>query len=181
MRKRLRDLPDLTQTYPALYDHTRWSDHIVRVGVTVSVATWFRDAITGADLSCGDGAILNAVADRLDMERLYLGDFVPGYEFQGPIEETIKQIPNVDLFILSETIEHLEDPDSILRQIREKTKYLVLSTPDGEWADSNPEHVWGWDNAEIRSMLESAGFTIDIYNSLKFPDGYYTFQIWGCR
>lgn len=181
MRKRLRDLPDLSQTYPALYDHTRWSDHIVRVSVTSSICMWFRDIKTAADLSCGDGAILKNVQSVLGLDRIYLGDFVAGYEFQGPIEDTLTQIPNVDLFVLSETIEHLDDPDSVLRQIREKTKYLVLSTPDGEWTDTNPEHVWGWDNVEIRSMLESAGFSIDIYNSLTFPDGYYTFQIWGCK
>ena len=181
MRKRLRALPDLSQTYSAAYDHTRWSDHIVRVSVTASIGSWFRGIKTGADLSCGDGAVLKNIQETMGLERIYLGDFVPGYEFQGPIEETITQIPNVDLFILSETLEHLEDPDAVLLQIRQKTKYLILSTPDGEWTDSNPEHVWGWDNTEVRGMLKSAGFTIDIYNSLKFPDGYYTFQIWGCK
>lgn len=181
MRKRLRNLPDLSEIYDHQYNHELWNDHRVRVKLTASFATWFSEARTAADLSCGDGAILKFVDEVLKFERCYFGDFVDGYEFKGPIEETIDQIPNVDLFILSETLEHLDDPDSVLRKVRKKTKYLVLSTPDGEWTDSNPEHVWGWDNAEVRSMLIAAGFTIDIYNSLKFTDGYYTFQIWGCK
>ena len=181
MRKRLRALPDLSQTYTTQYNHTRWADHRVRVHATAAIGMWFGDARTGADLSCGDSAILRLIDDALDLERCYFGDFVAGYEFEGPIEQTIEQLPNVDLFVLSETLEHLDDPDWVLNKIRTKTKYLILSTPDGEWTDANPEHVWGWDNEEIREMLELAGFTIDVYNSLRFPSGYYTFQIWGCK
>lgn len=181
MRKRLRELPDLNSTYSSLYDHTRWNDHLVRVKSTIALAPWFSDARSGADLSCGDGAILKGIADILKLEKTYFGDFVEGYQFHGPVEETIKSLPYVDLFVLSETLEHLDNPEAVLQDIRIRCKYLILSTPDGEWTDHNPEHVWGWDSDEIKQMLINTGFNPQVYQSLSFTiTGYYTFQIWGC-
>lgn len=182
MRKRLRELPKLGSVYTQQYNHTLWKDHLVRVQTTISMASWFTDARSGADLSCGDGAILKGITKLLGLEKTYFGDFVEGYEFHGPIEETIKRVPYTDLFVLSETLEHLDDPDFILREIRRVCKYLIITTPDGEWNDANPEHVWGWDSEEIKGMLVNAGFTPEVYQTLSFPQiGYYTFQMWGCR
>jgi hypothetical protein len=75
------------------------------------------------DLSAGDATIINA----LDTETKYIGDYVPGYEYTGAIEHTLDLIPNVDLYICTETIEHLDDPDDVLRRIRAKSKMLILS------------------------------------------------------
>ena len=181
MRVRLRETADFNSLYTSIYDHTRWADHKVRVQVTAGMAAWFPGVQTCADLSCGDGAIMKLIEEKNGVGRSYYGDYVPGYEFTGPIEKTINEIPNVDLFILSETIEHLENPDAVLAQIRQKTRYLILSTPDGETGTDNPEHLWGWDNEEMKSMLQIAGFTPHTYVSLSFPiNPYYTFQIWGC-
>lgn len=182
MRKRLRETPELHSLYTEQYNHTRWKDHKVRVHSTIALAPWFTDARSGADLSCGDGAILKGISDLLGFEKTYFGDFVEGYQFHGPIEETIRSLPYVDMFILSETLEHLDDPDDVLRRIRKACKYLILTTPDGEWTDANPEHVWGWDTDEVRKILTNAGFVPEVYQSLSFPSfGYYTFQMWGCR
>lgn len=181
MRVRLRDTPDLSALYTDTYDHTKWKDHITRVRLTASLASWFPDVDSAADLSCGDGAILRYINDYMPIRVNHYGDMVSGHEFTGPIEETLKSLPNVDLFILSETIEHLDDPDLVLRMLREKTRYLILSTPDGETGTDNPEHLWGWDTDGIREMLRASGFTPNTYTSLSFPiNPYYTFQIWGC-
>ena len=181
MRVRLRETADFDALYTNIYDHTKWNDHRVRVRVTAGVAAWFHGIHTMADLSCGDAAIANMIGQAIPLTKTYLGDYVPGYEFTGPIEQTIEQIPSVDLFVLSETIEHLEDPDQVLRRIRNKTKHLILSTPDGETGTDNPEHLWGWDNQEMKAMLQAAGFNQQVYLSLSFPaNPYYTFQIWGC-
>lgn len=181
MRIRLRETADFNALYTNIYDHTRWNDHKVRVRVTAGMAAWFSNINTVADLSCGDAAIVQFISQITPLERTYLGDYVSGYEFTGPIEQTIDQIPHVDLFVLSETLEHLHDPDLVLKKIREKTTYLILSTPDGETGTDNPEHLWGWDTQEIESMLRFAGFTPNCFVSLSFPiNPYYTFQIWGC-
>lgn len=186
MRTRLRPMPsadELAAMYAEPHDHTKWDDHRFRVDVTSALAHhMLPQGGTVADLSCGDATIAMRLAASHNA-RLYLGDFAPGYAFEGPIEETIGQIPDVDLFICSETIEHLDDPDAVLAQIRRKTTALLLSTPDGETGEGNPQHVWGWDSEAVEKMLRDAGFTPAVYNllDLRPAGGVYAFQIWACR
>ena len=97
------------------------------------------------------------------------------------IDETIDQIPNVDLYICSETIEHLDDPEATLAKIRKKTKYLVVTTPNGEDNNGNPEHYWGWDVEGVRDLLTATGFTPVISNILHFERFIYDYQFWGCE
>lgn len=169
----------LAEVYRTPHDHTRWADHHLRVDVTIEVARWMcrqHGLQTVSDLSCGDAAIANALT-----ETAVLGDYAPGYTYQGPIERTIDEIPPVDLFICSETIEHLDDPDMVLRKIRAKARCLVLSTPEGETGDSNPEHYWGWTSPDVEEMLRAAGFTPVVHNVLGLRETVYDYQIWGCR
>lgn len=186
MRRRLRPTPtpaELDKLYAQPHDHTQWDDHRFRVDVTSALAhNLLSIGGTVADLSCGDAAVAKRLAETHNA-RMILGDYAPGYEYTGPIEDTIGQIGHVDLFVCCETIEHLDDPDAVLAQIRRKTSRLLLSTPDGEDDDSNPEHVWGWDSEAVEKMLRSAGFVPDIHTTLDLrPAGcMYSFQIWACR
>lgn len=186
MRVRLRPMPsvdELAAMYAEPHDHTRWDDHRFRVDVTSALAHHLLPrGGTVADLSCGDAAIAVRLGASHDAT-LVLGDFAPGYAFHGPIEETIEQIPDVDLFVCSETIEHLDDPDMVLAAIRRKAKTLLLSTPEGETDDRNPQHVWGWDCEAVEKMLRDAGFAPAVYNllDLRPAGGTYAFQIWACR
>jgi hypothetical protein len=186
MRVRLRDLPSpeqLAALYAVPHQHQRWVDHRMRVDVTTDLAAYLlRPGGTVADLSCGDAAIARRLVARCGVTAV-LGDFAPGYEHTGPIEETIGQIPHVDLFVCSETIEHLDDPDKVLGLIREKAGALVLSTPDGETDPArNPEHVFGWDSEAVEEMLLAAGFAPQIKTLLDLrPAGFeYCYQIWVC-
>lgn len=170
---------DLARIYATPHDHTRWADHLIRVDVTTSLARWFSDQMgchSGADLSCGDGAILNA----LDLPIKVFGDYAPGYEITGPLEETVPRLDPVDLFICSETIEHLDDPEAVLRLINEKARFLVLSTPIGETDAGNPEHYWGWDVDDVVSMLTATGWMPYSTIGLKLPHFTYDFQIHAC-
>lgn len=179
MRVRLRPRysdEELHEIYKVPHNHNAWIDHKVRVQVTLGIAALYQDAESVADLSCGDSWIVS----NLPMKDKYLGDYAPGYPICGPIEETLDQIPPVDLFVCSETIEHLDDPDLVLRKIRTKAKHLVLSTPSNEPNPSpNPEHYWGWDEKGVRSMLEDSGWKPDVFSHLVFPGFVYNFQIWG--
>lgn len=186
MRQRLRPMPtgdELAEMYAVPHCHTKWDDHRIRVDVTSALAHhMLAPGGTVADLSCGDGAIANRLGASHGA-RVILGDYAPGYDITGPIEQTIHQIDNVDLFICSETIEHLDDPDTVLAAIRQKTNALLLSTPDGEDDDRNPEHVWGWDAEAVEKMLRDAGFTPAVHTTtdLRPGGGNYAFQIWACR
>lgn len=172
----------LANLYRTPHDHTRWEDHRIRVGVTVEACRWFvrrGDVRTVGDLSCGDAAIARA----LDVGTLVLGDFAPGYDHMGPVESTIEDIGPVDLYVCSETLEHLDDPDTVLKQVRAKTRHLVLSTPVGAGRDANPEHYWSWDRGDVESMLTAAGFEVEVFMPVDLrPAGYYyCFGIWAAR
>jgi len=181
MRVRLRPAHSdqaLADIYSEPHAHWQWKDHQLRVQMTIAFASWFKDVNSIADLSAGDAAIINAIPATTR----YIGDFAPGYEYTGAIDDTIDLIPKVDLFICSETIEHLDDPEKTLAKIRAKTKALIVTTPDSENNDQNPQHYWGWDSDGVRQLLEGAGFKPVIFNTLQFenPNLIYDYQFWGC-
>lgn len=181
MRKQLRPFytpEQLAQVYDHTYDHSLWADHRERIAKTINVLDWFaaeQDAKSVADLSCGDGAIVYGSTHEWDLR--VMGD----YTSTGPIEETILDCPHVDMFLLSETLEHVEDPDNLLRMIRVVADNLVLTTPHGEWTSENPEHYWGWDKEALEEMLVEAGWrpkSCELFTPESVK--YYTFQMWTC-
>ena len=165
MRQRVRPawtVDELARIYATPHDHNLWGrGHGERVQATIELAKTI-PSTSIADLSCGNAAIARA----LDAPDKHLGDYAAGYQFQGPIDETIHQIPVVDLFICCETIEHLDDPDHTLALIRPKARNLVLSTPIDAWDDGTPEHYWAWDRDEVETMLHAAGFTVAAFISV---------------
>lgn len=181
-RQRLRPAysdTDLARIYAVPHDHTQWVDHRLRVAMTVLVARSVdRGATTGADLSCGDGAILRA----LNLRERHFGDYAPGHRYTGPVEKTLAEIPDVHLFVCTETLEHLDDPDGVLKQVRDKTQRLVLSTPVDAWDDTNLEHYWAWDREAVEAMLTGAGFQVVVYAELdcRPSEGDYAYGIWSC-
>ena len=191
MRVRLRPAYSpgrLRQVYPRQYDHTKWLDHIERVVETIKFAQRLNPAPRSiADLSCGDGAIPMAIATWAhethgDPVRLELGDLVGQREWQGPIERTLPQIPPVDLWVCSETVEHLDDPETVLTVGAGKAGTLLLTTPTGEIDDQNPEHYWGWDTAGVRELLESTGWApFESQTWRPHVGALYTFQFWLAR
>lgn len=185
-RRRLRPAHspgELARIYATPHDHRRWRDHHLRVNATIEVARWVADCdgkvSHAADLSCGNGAVLRAVPAAVR----YFGDLAPGYEYTGPIEDTIRQIPPVDIFVCAETLEHLDDPGTVLAAIRAKTRMLILSTPMDAWDDDNPEHYWAWSRTDVEEMAAAAGFGVVVFSAVDFrPLGLpYCFGIWGLR
>jgi hypothetical protein len=186
MRIRLRpaySAAELATLYAVPHAHEYWPDHRLRVAETIRLAKELSVPDVVADLSCGDAAIGRALAPAT----LILGDVAPGYELCGPLEQTLEVIPHVGLFICSETIEHLDDPDAVLAAIRAKADALVLSTPLGETTDRNPEHYWGWDTEGVGAMLAAAGWKTVIQRDVHYvpePGENWmaaSYQLWGCR
>lgn len=181
-RRRLREAmtpEELAKVYAVPHDARRYGyGHYLRVEATIVLARWmaidFR-ASSVADLSTGNAAIVDALPSSV--KEVYLGDFAPGYEFHGPIEETVFRIPSVDLFICSETIEHLDDPEGVLEAIRQRARTLILSTPIGEDDLGNPEHYWGWDQEAVEKMVRQVGWTPRARTDLVLPDTY-SYQLW---
>lgn len=186
MIKQLRQFHNneiLAQIYAKPHDHKIYGrGHDVRVEVTKNIV---RDAIAMtnaksiADLSCGNADIVKSTG----IQNAFLGDYAPTYPLVGSIEKTIVEIPKVDIYVCSESLEHMEDPSQILRLIRDKAKYLVLSTPIENWEDTNAEHYWSWDRQGVEELLNESGWTSNIFlylDTTVFNEPY-KYGIWGCK
>jgi hypothetical protein len=183
VRTKLRDVPDLDSTYPEPHDYRRYgAGHDIRARQTIALAEWVLADCGGstvADLSAGQGAIAKAVCPAA-----ILGDYAPGHPICGPIESTLVELGPVDLFICTETLEHLDAPDLVLEMIRGVTDRLVCSLPDLRYPglfDTNPEHVWQFDQEDGERMLHLTGWQIDACVVVEPPDGPYKYMIWACR
>jgi SAM-dependent methyltransferase len=216
MRVRLRDAhPDeaafYTGRYPTGYHHGHWPDHVERIKATADFAApWVRHfPITSvADLSCGDGALVRSLVGRFPTRpwRTYVGDLNPlssmvmrdedGVLLNGTHTTVPGALPDsldtfrwnnqVDLYVCSETLEHLDDPDLLLSKARTRAKYLLLTTPDGETpapdGGGNLEHYWGWDTEAISVMLHVSGWKVtDHVVFTPSSADVYRFQMWFCH
>jgi hypothetical protein len=195
-RVRLREAhaaEQLAAMYPRPHDHTRWADHVERVEKTIGFGKAMIDdhgwpPASIADLSAGNAAIARALAAHITGRwghprgvNLILGDYAPGYPIAGPIEQTIDAVDHCDLFVCTETIEHLDDPDTVLAKIQVKSQMLLLSTPlDDQGQGINPEHYWSFGFADVEEMLEAAGFTHRHGLAIQCAEGT-GYQIWGAR
>ena len=184
MRIRLRPKhsPEaIAEFYREPYDHTKWAEHKARVEWTIRRLNHFitlnNDITRVVDLSCGDGAILDGLHTPLD--KVY-GDmiFTERLDVIGNIEDTVKLIDG-DLLICSETLEHLDDPDAVLRDAARNFKWIAITTPLGEKDDGNWEHYWGWDMLDLSEMLKTTQWSTRVMETL--PLTYYTYQFWIAR
>lgn len=188
MIQRLRpawNADELAKIYDEPHDHNRYGHgHHLRVEATKVLAKWVRDASQSssvADLSCGNGEIATSLGfgPRLTI----LGDYAPGYGITGPLEETLRRINDVDIYICSETLEHLDDPTAALFQMRDASEHLVLSTPINAWGDENGEHYYAWDREGVESLLVGAGWEPVMFMTVDSTvlGEPYEYGLWACK
>lgn len=190
--------------YPEGYQHDIWPDHVERVAASVESIRRYANSIeTAADLSCGDAAIIKGLAPGLT--EAYLGD-VNGVSIQAQqavaeagaglvsviggrlLPDSLwclpSRVPSVDLLVLSETLEHVADPDGLLRSASHFSRYLFLSTPLEEPVGSgNLEHYWSWNQGDVHQMLWDADWSpLEVRlltpESTRHLEHAYTFQLW---
>lgn len=120
------------------------------------------------DLGCGDGGLLSLLPP------------IPawGYDFQpsnkaGWVERGV-HAELVDVFntmpedlrwgelaVVTEVLEHLDNPHAMVRWIAEHVTYIVASSPDDELPSDNPDcHLWGWDRIGYSKLFTDVGFGI---------------------
>jgi hypothetical protein len=102
------------------------------------------------------------------------------------LEETLSEARFYDLIVLTEILEHVEDPVAMLRLARAHANTVVASSPllmDDGRIDDNPEHLWQFDAMGYSQMLEEAGWRpiTCVPVSLMPVQFTYDFQIWGAQ
>jgi hypothetical protein len=174
--------------YQVVRSNDDWAIHKLRTLVTGGLIAWLRPEII-CDPACGDASLLSAAYDLRPFTKAYLGDIsipnikhldvrFPHEAHAGDATETLGVIPIVDLVILTEFLEHVPDPDAMLRLARRKSSMLVASSPLGE-EGGNAEHLWGWDGEGYQKMLVEAGWNIS--SVLMLQEGGFIFQIYSAR
>lgn len=191
--RRLREYPteaELAEFYSEPYDHKRWEDHKQRVQWTIGILGPFVDKQNicyAFDPACGDGTILRSLPADVDK---HFGDLVlaPHVDVIGPLEDTIPahathwddSNPCESLLILTEIIEHVKDPEQVLRLAHDNFEWLLLTTPINEIREKhfNPQHVWAWSQDEMRDLLKRTGWNT-LYGAA-LNTFYYDYQLWIC-
>jgi hypothetical protein len=83
---------------------------------------------------------------------------------------------------LTEILEHVVDPDLLLRLARRKSDVLVASSPIGDpECGRNHEHLWAWDESDYQAMLETEGWIPFAKAVLTYPGSPWSSQIWLAR
>lgn len=199
MSERRRLFPEQAVDYRNLVRTTEeFTDHVGR-SLATAAAIAFTKPDTICDPAVGDGSILDAVWALYPFRLAYATDLSepninrlrqratwPKQTAVKDITQAILDLPEkVDTIVLTEILEHLEDPDSVLVQARRKANVLVASSPVEEPPGVvNHEHLWSFGREGYQDMIREAGWTPFSYTEIGFPGDwrlYYTFQIWVAR
>lgn len=124
------------------------------------------------DLGCGDGGLMSLLTADPDLAVVGY-DFQPsnvvGWEERGLVAQTFSMnfvdnwhwVIDADVYVITECLEHLNDPHEMVRRIANRKAYIVASSPYTEHAGSHDEcHAWAWDPAGYEALMTTAGFKI---------------------
>lgn len=158
--------PRLERARDLVLDAARWE---------ASVATLADSGpVTVSDLGCGDGGLLQLLADE-DVDA-YGYDFQPsnaeGWRERG-VTATALDVFGADrgrirvgrIAVTTEVLEHLADPHAAVRWIGESAHWIVASSPWQERPARHDEcHAWAWDLAGYQALLRQGGFDIEAHD-----------------
>lgn len=130
-----------------------------------------KDSKNISDLGCGNGGLLKELKKRFPEHAAFGYDLSPkAVEFgRDHYEVNIMQCDFVncgetevgDVVVLSEVLEHLVDPVALLKKLRGKSRWLVVSCPSQENEFQHYEfHLWAWDMNSFRHMFEKLGYMV---------------------
>jgi SAM-dependent methyltransferase len=140
---------------------------------------FFPDARRFLEIGCGNGAVLSAVAQSRDWERLVGSELHPsGLAFArkrlpAPVELVqmdARNIPAEDAFDLTgafDVIEHIADDEAVLRGLRRATQIgggTIIAVPQHPWlwsrADDVAYHQRRYRRGELEEKLRRNGFEV---------------------
>lgn len=153
--------------------HIDQTGHALRLLIAASMAEYLRkfcNVNSIVDLGCGDGGLAEYLTHKLDFENVLGYDFTPANvnfalnERNVKVKnenflENIEKITNVDLTIMTEVLEHVEDPYDIVKKI--SSPYIIASSPSNETINVyDSSHRWVWDEEGYIELFERNKFRI---------------------
>jgi trans-aconitate methyltransferase len=144
-------------------------------------------AETLVDLGAGDGGLLQLLGERCPELTTWGYDLSPanvhGAQWERRVDVTLADFTTMlahplgaDMAVMTEVLEHLWQPHLVAAWVRTWAKVLICSSPAYETATSHDGvHLWAWDMAGYRAMIEGAGWEVIDH----FTVG--PFQLAGCR
>lgn len=124
------------------------------------------------DICCGDGGLLEYLKPFFEEHdvKSWGYDFQPANVrsaiYKRKVDVSFADVVNDDielgdLSIMTECLEHFFDPHEMVRKVSEKSKYFVVSGPNGETPEAHYElHTWGWSWPAYENLLTQAGYEI---------------------
>lgn len=185
--------------YNAVRNNFEWADHAIRTLVTAGMIAWLAPDVIW-DPACGDASILEAsykirpfrsaiLADVSHEQIAALKPSFPARVYQHNLIESFEKSteyprdePKLDCIVLTEILEHLEDPAHVLRMARELSTALVASVPIGDpELGRNHEHLWSWDLEAFETELKEAGWDPFAKTTVQLRGVAGNSQIWVAR
>lgn len=189
MKVRLRDAP---ASYDGTRDNFVSGNHAMRTLICGSMIATIAP-MTILDPACGDASIVEAAHRQRPIEYALLGDIskrqiksiAPTFSHRAEVADLLELMDRpgrFDLVVLTEILEHIEDPVMALRLARMRADFLLASSPVGDPEErANHEHVWAWDEAGYELMLRDEGWDPRAKLLLTFPGTPWNNQIWLAR
>jgi methionine biosynthesis protein MetW len=159
---------------------------------------------TVADLGCGDGSLLEFLRQTnsttgygLELSAISSAKArARGLNvIQGDIMNDSIDIPATDYIILSQVLEHLPNPESILHRVRDRfTKRLIVDIPNTgvvtdrlrllfgrfpkQWVFHPAEHLRFWTVRDFLHCCKSLGLEVESYHGLFDPYFDFPMPLW---
>lgn len=119
------------------------------------------------DLGCGDGGLLSLLrpgtpAHGYDLMPANVEHARNHRRQQVDLADIVQGEPEwADLVVVTEFLEHLEDPHKMVARIAANTRWVVASSPADETdASHDAVHAWAWDRDGYAAMFDAAGITV---------------------
>jgi 2-polyprenyl-3-methyl-5-hydroxy-6-metoxy-1,4-benzoquinol methylase len=175
---RSKSLLDLTyHEFREAADHINQNYHRDRLLFSKKMILDLKDNIKNVcDLGCGNGGLLKKLGfedyigfditpaniqygrTHYNLSNIFLFNFINEiniYENKYDHLKFNEKIPKKDLYIMTETLEHLEDPHAMLEKVSKLCKYAHFSVPANESIQNSYElHIWVWDNNGFSNMVQ---------------------------
>jgi SAM-dependent methyltransferase len=153
----------------------------------LAVYEWIAESVRGLqviDMACGEGygaatlaqtaaSVIGVDANPEAFEHAHLRYTRPGLEFERALVERYGQPRTCDAVTFLQTIEHVANPEDVLRHFREllapggavyvSTPNLLTLAPQGAEKSDNPWHLKEYRAHEFRALCESVFETVEMY------------------